>query len=115
MSVQKTSTLSLMEFIISIKQNPCNPVNTCKLDSWVNMHSKILKKKIFLDFFGYNILETKSLTPDTYIQGTMNIFYLHQVELIANLTPRIIFIIDELISQSWHHMDYQARAMPHRN
>jgi hypothetical protein len=46
----RTRTSSSVEVTIFIKKSPCNPVNTCKLDSGVKMHSEISKKKIFLDF-----------------------------------------------------------------
>jgi hypothetical protein len=79
------------------------------------MHSEISKKKIFLDFLDMIYAKQKALTPHTYVQGTTHLDALHQVEPIARLRPRIFFIIDELMSQCWHHMAYHVGAMPHRN
>jgi hypothetical protein len=37
------------------KTNPCNPINTCKLDSGVKMRREISKKENIFGFFGYDI------------------------------------------------------------
>jgi len=58
------------KFPFPLKKSPYYPINTCKIDYGVKTHSEISKKKIFLDFFGYDICKTKALTPHTYVQGT---------------------------------------------
>jgi hypothetical protein len=73
---------------------------------------KSQKENIFV-FLGYDIYQTKALTPHTYVQGTTHFDALHQVEPIARLRARIFFIIDELMSQCRHHMAHHSRAMPH--
>jgi hypothetical protein len=78
------------------------------------MHSEISKKKIFLDFLDMIYAKQKTLTPHTYVQGTTHIDALHKVEPMARLRPRIFFIINELMSQCWHHMAHHVGAMPHR-
>jgi hypothetical protein len=57
----------------------------------------------------------KSLTPYTFVQGTTHLDTLRKVNLTNRLRPRIIFIINKLMSGCWHHMDYRVRAMPDRN
>jgi hypothetical protein len=79
------------------------------------MHSEISKKKIFLDFLDRIYEKKKSLTPHTYIQGIVHPDRLCKVEPMASLKPRILFIIDELISQYWYHIVDHVNPIPHRN
>jgi hypothetical protein len=79
------------------------------------MHGEIPKKKIFLDFLDMIYEKQKALTPHTYVQGTTHSDDSGEVEHIARLWPRIFFIINERMSQCWHHMAYHVGAMLHRN
>jgi hypothetical protein len=72
------------------------------------MHSEISTKKIFLDFLDMIFAKKKTLTPHTYVQGTLHLDVVHQVHPMARLKPRIFFIINELMSRCWHHMACHA-------
>jgi hypothetical protein len=62
------------------------------------MHSEISKKENIFGFFGYDICKNKSLTLHTYVPDTTHSNYLGEVDPIASLRPRILFIFDELMS-----------------
>jgi hypothetical protein len=59
---------------------------------------KSQKENIF-GFLGYDICQTKELTPHTYVQGTTHIDALHQVDPMARLPPRILSLTNELMGQ----------------
>jgi hypothetical protein len=84
----KTCTSSSVEVSIFIKKTR-NPVNTCKLDSGVKMHSEISKKKIFLDFLDM-IYEKKNHSHHTPMYKALHILMIYaKVDPIARLRPRI--------------------------
>ena len=70
---------------------------------------------MFLDFLDMTYTKEKTLTPHTYVQGTIHIDHVCQVEPIAKLRPTILLIIDEHMSHYQHHMTHHIGAMPRRN
>jgi len=72
MLVWGTHTSSSFEVTIFVK-TPCNLVNTCKLDSGVKTRSEISKEKMFFYFLDMMYVKQKTLTRNTYVQGTTHL------------------------------------------
>jgi hypothetical protein len=68
-----------------------------------------------MDFLDMIYEKRKTLTPHTYVQGTIDFNYLSNVEPIGRLNPRIFVVINELMSHCWHNVAHHVGSTTHRN